>query len=109
MPQRLPLVPSVPSYSFRTELDGVTYFVRVRWNARDSSWYATLHDDQEVPILSGLRLVLGALPGIRSADPRAPGGVFLVTDLSNTGTEAGLDDMGERVVTSFFTDQELSG
>jgi len=107
MPQRLPLIPSEPHYRFSTELGGVVFIIEMRWNTRDAAWYMSVFDETEIPILSGMKLVLGALLGRRSVDPRRPGGAFVISDLSGSGTEAGFDDIGERVVVSFFSEEEL--
>lgn len=108
MPQRLPLIPGEPHYRFSTELSGIPFVVEVRWNQREEAWYMTVLDANESPVLSGVKLVLGALLGARSADPRKPPGAFVVADLSGTGRDATLDDLGTRVVVSFFSNEELA-
>ena len=99
----LPLVPSDPSYEFVTSLGVATYTVGVRWNGRDGAWYLDLADADGDPIRSGLKIALGVLIGDRSTDPRWPAGVFLVTESSGTGLDAGIDDLGARVRVLFLS------
>lgn len=84
-------------YDFTTQLNGVEYGFRMRWNSRDASWYMDLVDADDEPIVSGVRLVLGAKLGARSTHPFFDGNILYVYDTSNTAAEAGIDDLGKRV------------
>lgn len=110
MPVQLPLIPSVPFYRVGTVLAGVQYILDLRWNGRESSWFMDVLDEEETPIRSGLRIVLGALLGARSANPDFPAGAFIVSDLSGQGLDAGIDDIGEnqRVQVYFYTNAEVA-
>jgi hypothetical protein len=108
MPQRLPLIPSNPDYQFSTELDGTVYVVQVRWNDRAESWFFSLLTSDEEPLISGSAIVLGSVIGIRSLDTRVPTGTFIVSDLSGENREPGFNDLGSRVVMSYFTEQEIA-
>lgn len=108
MPAALPIVPSVPNYRFSTSLDGTQYVFDVRWNARAESWYLDISDESDEIIARGLRMVLGAALGSRSADPRFPAGVLIMFDNEGTGRDAGFDDMGTRVSLLFYTAAELA-
>jgi len=107
MPQQLPFAPSVPSYRVSTNLDGVQYILDVRWNGRDEAWYFDLLDEDEVPIKSGIKIVLGVLLGWRSTNPEFPTGQLIASDLTNEGRDAGFDDIGDRVQVFYFADGEL--
>ena len=108
MPQVLPLVPSVPNYRVATALDGVSYILDVRWNARDAAWYLDISDANGDLIRAGLKVVLGTLIGARGADSRLPDGVLFAGDSTGAGLDAGLDDMGVRVFVYFYSRAEIA-
>jgi hypothetical protein len=99
----LPLQPSIPNYRLGVALDGTQFVLDVRWNSRDGAWYLDLRDAQAVAIRVGIRVVLGAMLGRRSVDPRFPAGILFAADLGGKDQEAGLDDLGTRVQVYFFT------
>jgi hypothetical protein len=109
VPQQLPLIPSNPNYRMVTAVDGVQLILDLRWNGRDAAWYMDVHaeDDAETPIIHGAKLVIGALIMGRVASDLLPIGAFFVEDSSNLARDAGLDDMGERVVLLFYSAEEL--
>lgn len=113
MPVALPLVPSVPSYRVGTALDGVNYILDVYWATEEDSpaggsWYFHLRDENAAMIRAGIRIVLGAFLGRRSVDKRFPRGVLIAADLSGDDRDAGIDDLGTRVVVYFYTPEEVA-
>ena len=102
----LPLQPSIPNYRVGIALEGVQYIFDVRWNGRDTAWYLDVLQEDETPIAHGLKLVLGASIGSGITNPNFPPGVFVCRDLSNEGLDAGLDDMGTRIVVYFIPHSE---
>lgn len=107
MPQILPFQPSLANYTVSVTLLNIEYIFQVRWNQRDTAWYFDLLDDTESPIYSGIKVVLGAFLGSRCTDPRWPIGVFVATDTSNQGLDAGFNDLGARVQVVFYQLSEL--
>lgn len=107
MPVALPLVPSLPNYRLGVALSGVQYLIDMRWNARDGAWYMDLLAEDETPIRRGIKVVLGILLGGREVNAEFPPGVFQAHDLTNRGAEAGLADLGDRVVVYYYTFVEL--
>lgn len=105
--QQLPLIPSEPNYRFGTALNGKQVIIDVRWNGRDEAWYLDLLTEDEEPIRTGMKVVLGTILGGRSANADFPVGVFVASDLSGEGREATLDDLGVRVLVHFMTPEEL--
>jgi hypothetical protein len=108
MPQLLPLIPSEPSYRISTVLDGTTYVIDARWNGRDDAWYLDLYTDGDVLVRAGMKVVLGALIGRRSASALFPSGFFIAIDASGEGREAGFDDLGARVGVYYYTVEEAA-
>jgi len=97
MATAIPLHPSVPNYQLSTTIDGVPYVFDMRWNDRDSAWYFDLLTESDVPIIRGVKVVLGTYLGRRSVHQFFRDGVLVVTDMTGSGREAGLDDLGARV------------
>jgi len=104
----LPFQPAIPAYRFSTSMAGNVYLFDVRWNARDDAWYFDMSDDQNVPIVSGVKIVLGILLGGRSRDPRFPDGAMFAMDLTGKGEEAKLEDLGIRLVVLHITSDEFA-
>ena len=109
MPIQIPLIPEEFFYRVSTVLDERDYIFDVRWNARDSGWYFDLYDADGDLIRAGIKIMMSAFLGARSADPRYPAGTFIASDLSNEGRDATYLDLGVRVVVLFYTVEELSG
>ena len=107
MATQLPFIPNEFQYRVNTVVEGTEFIFDMRWNGRDSAWYMDLLDIEGDIIRAGMKIVLGSAIGIRSADARFPDGFFSASDLSNSGVDAGFDDLGVRVVVFFFTFEEL--
>jgi len=95
--QVLPTRTDTPRYRFTIELDGQSFIFTFEWNDRDSGWYLSISDVNEVPLVSGVRVVLNVPLLDRYLDPRLPAGRFAAIDTSGTDTEAGFADLGDRV------------
>jgi hypothetical protein len=107
MPQLLPFEPSIPNQRVATTLDGTQFVFDVRWNGRAACWFMDILDADAEPIVMGIAVVIGAMLGRRSVDPRGPAGFIMAEDTSGTGLDAGLDDLGTRVRVLFFTGDEF--
>lgn len=107
MPQMIDLVPSVPFYRLISELDGTEYVFDVAWNGRAGAWFLTISDTEEDVIAPSVKLCLGAVLGHKVYDDRMPPGALVMVDLSETGTEAGFDDLGVRVPLYYYAESEL--
>lgn len=94
----LPLRNDVPYFDFFVELEGVTYGFAFRWNHRAKAWFVDLKDADDQPIVSGARVVVDFPLFIRSADPRRPPGLFIVTDTTGKRIDPGEHDLGGRVM-----------
>lgn len=110
MPVQMPFVPAAdsgPFYRVGVVLGDRQYIFDVRWNARDGAWYFDMFAEDESPIVVGVKIVLGALLGGRCVSADFPDGVFIASDLENTGRDATIDDLGTRVAVYFYTTDEL--
>jgi len=107
MPVELPLIPSVPFYTFGVDLEDLTYLIEMRWNGRDLAWYMSIMEEDETPIRMGIKVVLGTFLGRRSVNPLFPPGLLAAVDLTGQGQDATLDDLGTRVVVYYYTAEEI--
>ncbi len=107
MAVEIQIAPSVPDQRFTTTLVGVVFTMRVRWNARDASWYLSIYDLLGNRIRVGIRMMLGTF--FRSnAHPSFPPGSFRMVDTSGRNVDAGFDDVGVRVKLKFTPYQEIA-
>lgn len=104
----LPLDAQEKNYTVSTVLEGSTYTFAVRWNGRAESWFFDLYDVNGEIIVAGIRIVLGIILGRRCTDTRFPPGALKAEDLSNTGVEAGRDELGGRVRVYYYTADEFA-
>ena len=103
MPSVIRLTPSTPLQGGSVTLDGEPYVLRVRWNTSDAAWYLDAWErDGTTPIAFGVKLVLGARLGSTYNHALFAAGMFML-DLSDTGAEAGFDDLGTRVLLIHMT------
>lgn len=86
------------SYAYRLALGERTYSYALRWVPQLAAWYLDLRDAQGTALLTGQRVVLGALYGARLRDPRLPPGYLACEDLSGAETEPTLTSLGAQHV-----------
>lgn len=108
MPLDLPIVQEGPHFRFVTELDGVAYSFEFRWNDREEAWFVTVGDGEGTPIAASVRVVVNWPLLARFADPRLPTGVLLALDTEARDREAGYEDLGRRVLVTYFSAAELA-
>lgn len=94
---QLPVRTDTTNYSTRVDIEGVTYVFALRLNARDGFWYLSVYDSGDLPIRTGIRIVLGASYLRLVVDERKPAGALLAVDVTGSGVEAGPTDLGSRV------------
>lgn len=84
-------------YKYRTQLEGTFYRFEIHFNQRDDRWSMDLLDDEDTPIVRGLRLVLtdDAFEPYRHL--AVPPGNVIVQDASGADNEAGALDLGGAV------------
>lgn len=83
-------------YTIRTRLDGVDYNLRFQWNDREARWYLAIFDIDETLIVGGLKLITNwPLLRFYQSNLAVPPGEFYVTDLTNDGSPAGIDELGD--------------
>jgi hypothetical protein len=101
-------VPFTPDYDqrFTSQLGDVRYVFDARWNERGQVWTLDIARESD-----GVQLIAG-VPLLGGQDCLAPyalgiGGLFPI-DLSLTDSDPGPDDFGERVIVTWFSNDELA-
>lgn len=91
----VPTTPGEPYYIQRTKLDGRDYVLHFAYNQREERWHLSIHDEEDLPILQGLKL-LANWPLLRAHryDPRVPPGELMVSDQTGDGSPPTLDELG---------------
>ncbi len=92
----IPTSPGVPYYTQKTRLDGRDFILKFAYNERAASYSLSIYDEEETPLLLGLRLVAN-WPLLRHYryDVRLPPGELLVIDLTGDLSPPALDELGE--------------
>jgi hypothetical protein len=104
----IPLRPDLAHYDFSYTLDEVTYLFEFRWNSREEAWYFDLRLEDETDVLNGVKVVLGYPMGIRSRNANRPPGQLVAFDTSGRNEEAGLEDLGSRVIILYYDLEEVN-
>jgi hypothetical protein len=98
----IPCDPELTNYSLEVELDEETFNLRLFWNDKDNTWYLSISDSEEEPILEGQRLVVG-MPVLRHiVDRRRPFGELIAIDTSGQDIDPGIGDLGARVQLYYY-------
>lgn len=104
----IPVRKDLTHFALQVSLDGVTYTLRVRWNARASAWFMDiLTEDADDVIAAGLRIVVGYPLNLYRAD-RKPPGLLFAQDTSGRGVDPGLGELGERVQLFYLSTAEMA-
>jgi hypothetical protein len=106
--QIMPTRTDLPHYEVSVELEGTTYVFEFRWNARASGWFMTIKTQAEEVLVTGRRVVLNS-PLLRQYKNRLglPPGNLLAVDTTGANQEAGLKDLGSRVLLLYFEAADL--
>lgn len=94
-----------PAQTFTCQLGDIKYFIQVRFNSRSGVWTLDLLDDAtRVLLLAGAPIVLGV--DILEACNFGIGSLIAV-DLSSTGLDATVEDLGTRVALFWVSPDEV--
>jgi hypothetical protein len=107
MPSIIPILPDIPFQELDVTLEGIVCRLSLQWNGREQAWYMDVSTVDDDLIVAGLKLVLGVYIGWRESDLRFPPGMFRMFDNSREGRDAGLNDLGVRVVMHYYAQEEF--
>lgn len=95
--------PDVPPTVQAIVLDGVTYQLETRWNARAGLWFLSLADSEGVAVANSLPIANSGLPvnaAIFRQENTPPGGFWAIA-LMRPDVDAGANELGGRVVLTY--------
>lgn len=94
-------------FSISTVLDAEVFVFECKWNFRDESWYLSIFEEDNTPIVQGVRMVLGTYLGRKSTHKLFKSGVFVMVDTTGQSMEATQEDLGYRVKLIRFSVEEI--
>lgn len=85
-----------PYQTQKVRLDGTDYLLSLSYNQREDRLYLSLADDEENPIVSGIK-VLANFPMLfrYRYNPAVPAGEIFAFDLTTDGSPPSLAELGE--------------
>lgn len=95
---RLPVDPTEPHQRQGFELGGSSFLLDLDWNERNQAWFFSLFTNDEIALIEGFRVVIGARPLRRVTDSRRPAGDIQFVDTGVGSVDPGRDDLGNRVI-----------
>jgi hypothetical protein len=93
----IPFVPGKHNYELGVLLSGKKYIFDVHWNDRDQAWYFDLRNEDNSPILLGVKVVIDVVLGRRSTHEFFTTHMLVAVDTSGKRIDAGIGDLGGRV------------
>ena len=108
MPVIIPCRPDLTHYDMQIVLDNVTYTLEFQWNFRESSWYLSVKTETGEDIQTNIKVVVEWALGARSVDSRWPPGKLIAIDTTNTSTNPGIADLGDRVDLLYYSAAEVA-
>lgn len=93
----IPLPSETPFFTLRTVIAEREFTFRFAYNQRSEFWSFDISDEEGEKLYSGVRLVIGYPLNLLWTDERAPKGLLVAFDLTGSGREATLADLGRRV------------
>lgn len=97
-PTYLPFDPSDNNFTVYVPFDDEVFAFRVYWNERDSAWYLDMAEEDEAPIISGMKVTLGTNLGRKSSHSFFRTRALRAIDTTGKGSDASYDDLGGRVL-----------
>lgn len=111
MSRRIPFRVSDNNYTLVIPVDNVPILFEVHWNSQEDNnvggWYMSLYEQNQTPIATGIKIVLGVNLGRRSTHPFFRSYLLRAFDTSGQNKDPGFDDLGNRVIVKLFTVQEI--
>ena len=85
------------AFKFRADLEGVLFLFEFRYNTRGQYWMLGLSDAGGEPIVNGVRCVIDYSLLAHCSSEIQPLGQLRLVDTSQTSTDPGPYDLGDRV------------
>ena len=91
----IPTTPGAPYYRQKTNLEGRDFILVFSYNERIERWYLSIFDEEETPLLQGLKL-MASWPLLRHYryDTRLPPGELMALTLDGSSDPPTLNELG---------------
>lgn len=94
----IPTRTDIEDYEIEVELSAVSFLLRFTWNYREEFWYLTISDVDGNVVAGNVKLVISKPLLLEVPGTDKPDGNLIAIDTSGADLEAGLNDLGERVL-----------
>ena len=93
----IPTRRDLPAYTYRIDLEGVTYTFSFNYNARMGKWLVSVADELGAALVSGVPIIVNWPLFARFSIAGMPPGDIAAYDSSNQSEDPGRFDLGARV------------
>lgn len=87
-------------------LEGVRFRLDTYTNKQDNTWYMDLYDDQDVPLVQGLALVVGLDLLFPYRYKNVPPGILFVNDQSGVVQDPNLESFSKKEAALYYQTSE---
>lgn len=98
----IPTRGDIANYDQSIELDGTVFILKFRYNSRDEAWYLSVHDVDNVPIRSGLKLIPNLALLRQLVTEGRPIGELIVVDSRAIPLPPSLAELGSKVQLAYI-------
>jgi hypothetical protein len=95
-------------YSQTVELDGSTFLLVFRWNARREYWSVDIFDVDGNPIALARKILVDVDLVKQRHHAGAPAGVLFAWESKDQKEKPGVDELGSRVLLLYLEESELA-
>jgi hypothetical protein len=103
----IPVQEGLTFFTFDIEIDGRLYNWEVYWNEREETWYFDLFDEDQIAIITGVKLVINYNLLSSYADARIPAGAIMFLN-ENDNVVPTADNLGVDFNIYYFTEEEVN-
>jgi len=103
----IPFRNDLPAFKETVQLDTIVYQLRFKWNTRAQQWIMSILTATGEPIVEGQRICKSVGIFNKYTDTRLPRGGLVLVDLQNRAGEPGRDDLGDRFILVYLTEEEV--
>jgi hypothetical protein len=94
----VPIQPGIPHQEMQLPIADRVYTLEFRWSVREERWYMSVFDEERVPIVVGIAIVLNFPLAPRCVSEDFWAGVMYAFDTTAANAEPSLTDLGGRVL-----------
>lgn len=97
-----------PYYTINIKVDGVVLFLTFKWSTREQSWYFSVFDGDNNPLMIGIKLMPFADLTLKHPNTKMPPGVLYCVSITSDLSPPGRFDLSERIKLYYLTASDLA-